>query len=63
MTFLEQHSAELHSTNPLERLNNEVKRPRQGGGRLPNKDSITRPIGAARLEQNDAHHLEPIPRR
>jgi transposase-like protein len=53
MTFPFQHRTKLHSTNPLERLNKEVKRRADVGGIFPNEASITRLIGAVLLEQND----------
>ena len=43
MTFHEQHRVKLHSTNPLERLNKEVKRRADVVGIFPNEDSITAP--------------------
>jgi putative transposase len=53
MTFPFQHRTKLHSTNPLERLNKEVKRRADVVGIFPNEASITRLIGAGLLEQND----------
>jgi putative transposase len=41
MTFPAQHRAKLHSTNPLERLNKEVKRRADVVGIFPNEDSMT----------------------
>jgi len=58
MTFPEQHRVKLHSTNPLERLNKEVKRRADVVGIFPNEDSIIRLIGAVVLEQNDEFQLQ-----
>ena len=58
MTFPEQHRVKLHSTNPLERPNKEVKRRADVVGIFPNEDSITRLIGAVLLEQNDEYQLQ-----
>ena len=43
MTFSPQHRTKLHSTNPLERLNKEVKRRADVVGIFPNESSIARP--------------------
>lgn len=58
MGFPAQHRVKLHSTNPLERLNKEVKRRADVVGIFPAELSIRRLIGAVLLEQNDEYQLQ-----
>lgn len=51
--FPPQHRTKLHSTNPLERLNKEVKRRADVVGIFPSEASIIRLIGTVLLEAND----------
>jgi transposase-like protein len=53
MSFPKEHRAKLHSTNPLERVNGEIKRRTEVVGIFPNEDAIMRLVGAILLETND----------
>jgi len=53
MSFPKNHWSQIHSTNPIERLNLEVKRRTNVVQIFPNEDAIVRLVGALLLEQND----------
>ena len=51
--FPREHWAQIASTNPLERLNGEIKRRSDVVGIFPNDRAVVRLVGALMLEQND----------
>jgi len=53
MTFPKEHRAKLHSTNPIKRLNGEIKRRTEVVGIFPNDEAIVRLVGALLMEAND----------
>ncbi len=53
MAFPREHWTQIASTNPLERLNGEIKRRSDVVGIFPNEPAIVRLVGALMLEQND----------
>lgn len=53
MAFPKSHWSQIHSTNPIERLNREIKRRTNVVSIFPNEAAIVRLIGAILLEHND----------
>ena len=53
MSFPDKHWRQIHSTNPLERLNKEIRRRTNVVGIFPTNESAIRLIGMLLVEQND----------
>jgi putative transposase len=53
MEFPREHWTQIASTNPLERVNREIKRRADVIGNFPNDEAIVRLVGALMLETND----------
>ena len=56
--FPTEHLRKIWSTNPLERLNKEIKRRTRVVGIFPNAAAIIRLVGAVLLEQDEHWQLE-----
>ena len=53
MAFPREHWRQLYSTNPLERLNKEIKRRSNVVGIFPNPEAVVRLVSAVLMEQQD----------
>lgn len=59
MEFPREHWARIASTNPLERVNREIKRSSDVIGICPNDEAIVRLVGTLMLETNDKWTVAP----
>jgi len=53
MEFQREHWAQLHSTNPLERLNKKIRRRTEVVSIFPNRESVIRLVGSILIEQQE----------
>jgi putative transposase len=53
MAFPREHWSQIASTNPIERVNREIKRRADVVGIFPNDAAVVRLVGALMLETND----------
>ena len=58
MAFPQDHWTRIYSTNPLERLNREVKRRTDIVGVFPDQEAVLRLVGSVLLEIDDEWQVE-----
>ena len=61
MAFPPEHWTRIYSTNPLERLNREIKRRTEVVGVFPDEGAVVRLVGAVLLERSDEWEVERRP--